>query len=746
MLKAIHAQNGKGGLRPVGKWKFLILVILVLFLALGAPTICTAGDEPAEVRPRIGLALGGGSALGFSHLGVLLWLEEHHIPVDYVSGTSMGGLIGGCYAMGMSPQEIVDLVTEINWGTLFDPNIPYDSLNFRRKDDRRRYPVSAEVGLDLVGVKLPPGIFSYQVDLLLSRLTLPYSTVRRFEELPIPFSCVGTDIDRAEAVVMEDGSLVEALRATMAIPGVFTPVLREGRLLVDGGLLNNVPADVVRKQGLDQVIAVELTPVSPRDRTGLGVLMRVINSVVTAGSRRTREWADVLISPAVEDLSTTDWEKIREFIDRGYQAAEEQREKLEALAVDDETWAAYLAQREAKRRTVPVPDDIYIQGLDQVTESAVKMELEPILNQPVDVMALEAKLLELLGTGLYESFRYECRQEEKRTVLVVTAVPKTHGRAWLNFGLALDAELLHGQEASFAVQNRATFFNLLQTGAEGRLDLRVGTEPAVAGEWYLPFPDTSFFIAPVVFAGQKNLSIYRDETRLSTYRILHGGIGIDLGYTFNRRGEVRCGYSVAEQKTVRRVGSPNGLEGNGIVSKAQLTMEFDWLDHAFLPQTGGRFRLANTWFLEAPGAEEAFGQSEGEYFSVVPLADRNLVFTRVASGVTWRGDAPLIQEFRLGGSLRLSAYQAGMWHGDNYILGSIGYLRRLTATSFYGQDFYLGFWWEEGGPFSRWSDRQTESVISIGLLGFTLLGPVKCHLSLREGADPYLYLGVGRIF
>lgn len=727
----------------MGKWKFLIFV---LFLLLGASTICTAGDDPEDVRPRIGLALGGGSALGFSHIGVLLWLEEHHIPVDYVSGTSMGGLIGGCYAMGMSPQEIADLVTEINWEALFNPNIPYNSLNFRRKDDRRHYPVSAEVGLDLFGVKLPPGIFSYQVDLLLSRLTLPYSTVRRFEELPIPFSCVGADIDRAETVVMEDGSLVEALRATMAVPGVFTPVLREGRLLVDGGLLNNVPADVVSEQGLDQVIAVELIPATSQDRTGLGVLMRTINSVVTAGSRRTREWADVLIFPEVEDLGLTDWGKVREFIERGYQAADERRADLEALAVDDETWADYLAQREAKRRTIPVPDDIRIQGLDQATESAVRTELETILNQPVDVMALEARLLKLLGTGLYESFRYECRQEEQRTVLAVTAVPKTHGRAWLNFGLELDAELLHGQEASFAVKSRTTFFDLLQTGAEGRLDLRVGTEPAFDGEWYLPLSDTSLFIAPVIFAGQQNLSIYRDEARLSTYRMLQGGIGIDIGYTFNRIGEVRCGYSLAEQKAEVRVGSPNGLEGDGTVSKAQLSVEFDQLDHAFLPHAGGRFRLTNTWFFEAPGAEEPFGQSEGEYFSAFPLDDRNLVFTRVAFGVTWQGDAPFIEEFRLGDSFRLSAYQGGMLHEDNYILGSIGYLRRLTEASFYGQDLYLGLWWEEGGAFPRWPDRQTDSVISIGLLGFTLLGPVKCHLSLREGEDPYLYLGLGRIF
>lgn len=725
----------------------LVGTVLVLLLLLsGLPTLCAAGDDPKDDRPRIGLALGGGSALGFSHIGVLLWLEEHRIPVDYVSGTSMGGLIGGCYAMGMTPQEISDLVMGIDWGALFNPNLPYENLNFRRKEDRRQYPVSAEVGLDLFGVKLPSGIFSYQVDLLLSRLTLPYSTVSHFNELPLPFSCVGTDIDQAEVVVMEDGSLVEALRATMAVPGVFTPILREGRLLVDGGLLNNVPADVIREKGLDQVIAVELIPANPQDQTGFGVLMRTINTVVTAGSRRTREFVDALISPEVHDLSLTDWGKVQELIDRGYQAAEQKRADLLQFAVDEETWADYLHRREAGRRTAPIPEDLRIEGLEHTTELEIRAKLEKTLHKPVDVIALEAELMELLGSGLYESFRYECKEEGEKTSLVVTAVPKAHGHAILNFGVDLDGELLHGQETSFAVKSRATFFNLLYIGTEARLDLRIGTEPSFTGEWCLPVLDSSWFIEPVFFTGQKNLSIYQGDSRLSAHRILQGGWGIDVGYTFDQIGEIRCGYSLGEQKTQIRVGSPIDLEGDGTVSKARFEIEYDRLDHAFLPQAGGRVNLTNTWFFEAPGTDEPFGQSEGECLWMFPVGQRNYVFTRAASGVTWQGDAPLIQKFRLGGSFRFSAYQDGMLTDDNYFLGGIGYLRRLQEATFLGQDLYFGLWWEQGGVFPRWSDPNTESVISIGLLGSTLLGPVNCHLSFREGEDPYLYLGLGRIF
>jgi len=726
-------------------------VLVFLFVLFGLPGMSLAGGELGENRPKLGLALGGGSALGFAHIGVLVWLEEQRIPVDYVAGTSMGGLIGGCYAMGMSPEEIKTLVMEIDWAAIFQPNLPYQDLNFRRKEDRQAFPVAAELGLDWGKVKLPTGIFSYQVDFLLSRLTFPYSMVGDFADLPVSFSCVSADIERAEAVVMADGSLVEALRATMAVPGVFTPVLREGRLLVDGGLINNVPVDVVKEMGAHRTLAVELVPAIPPDRTGVGILARTINSVVAVGSRRTRELAEVFLSPEVADLTMVDWEKVQEFIDRGYQAAEEEAERLKSWAVDEETWAEYLRSREEKRRSTPVPEAVWVKGVNRSTELQIEKRLGKFLNQPVDTKALENELLQLLGEGLYESFRYECSRKEGRTVLVITVIPKAHGPTLLNFGTEIEAELLHGQEVSFALESRATLFNLFRPGTEARLDLRIGSEPGLSVELYQPLKQSSWFIAPTVFLTQHNLSLYQEEKRLSDYRLLLGGWGIDLGYTLSKNAEARFGYSLAQQYAGIRVGRDLALEGEGMVSKARIKFKYDPSDHPVLPRNGGNLSFSNTWFFQAPGAQERFSQSEARIFWTFPVAHqhgekRDLIFIRSALGATWQGNAPFFQEFRLGGPFRLSAYEDGMLQGDNYVLGVIGYLKRCPRSFLCGRHLYVGIWWEEGATFDRWSRLKTEGALSLGLMGRTLFGPVYGNISFREDGSPYLYIGMGHEF
>jgi NTE family protein len=178
-------------------------------------------------------------------------MEEHRIPIDYIAGTSMGGLIGGMYAIDMTPQELRELTTSIDWIDLLRPVPGYDTLSFRRKEDRRAFPNSLEIGLK-GGLKFPPGLNSgHSIGLLLNRLTLPYSTVNDFDDLPIPFRCLATDMVEARQIVLEDGSLATALQATMAIPGVFTPIEIDGSVLLsDGGLLNNVPTDVAEQQTL----------------------------------------------------------------------------------------------------------------------------------------------------------------------------------------------------------------------------------------------------------------------------------------------------------------------------------------------------------------------------------------------------------------------------------------------------------------------------------------------------------------
>jgi len=199
-----------------------------------------AWSQPPNPRPKIGVALQGGGAKGLAHIGVLQWLEDHHIPIDYVAGTSMGGLVGGLYATGHSPAEIQRIVNTVDWNSVLSGAIPYRDLAFRRKEDLRAFPNGMELGLKQ-GLQPPGGLNSGQsVRFIIDRNVLPYSDGRSFDQLPIPFRCVATDLVSGKPVVFQNGSLSDALRATMSIPGVFSPVKQDGKILADGGLLDNL--------------------------------------------------------------------------------------------------------------------------------------------------------------------------------------------------------------------------------------------------------------------------------------------------------------------------------------------------------------------------------------------------------------------------------------------------------------------------------------------------------------------------
>src|SRR5215469_7603605 len=246
-----------------------------LFLSLVA--VDDALSQQPGARPKIGVALQGGGAKGLAHIGVLQWFEDHHIPIDYIAGTSMGGLVGGLYAAGYSPAEIQKIVEGVDWDDVLSGQTPYPALAFRRKEDYRDLPSSLEIGLRH-GVQPPGGLNSGQaVRMIIDRYVFPYSNVANFDQLPTPFRCVATDLVTGKPFVFHDGSLPNALRATMSIPGVFSPVKESGTVLADGGLLNNLPTDIVKQMGADIVIGVHLS-VGPTKPQTLRSLLGVANA------------------------------------------------------------------------------------------------------------------------------------------------------------------------------------------------------------------------------------------------------------------------------------------------------------------------------------------------------------------------------------------------------------------------------------------------------------------------------------
>src|ERR1700747_1229377 len=284
-----------------------------------------AAPSPQEKRPRakIGVALEGGGALGLAHIGVLQWFDDHHIPIDYIAGTSMGGLVGGLYATGRTPKELEEIVDQQNWDIIIGGKTPYQDLSFRRKEDARDYPTFIQIGLKK-GLRLPAGLNAgHQISLLIDRETLPYASLTSFDELPTPYRCVATDLVSGKEVIFKDGRLSQAMRATISIPGLFNPVRRDNHVLVDGGLVGNLPTDVVRNMGAQVVIAIhlEVSPAKPEEiQSFFGVLGRSVDVIVRENEIRGLSKADLVVNVDLHEYGSLEYQKSQAIIAVGLQA------------------------------------------------------------------------------------------------------------------------------------------------------------------------------------------------------------------------------------------------------------------------------------------------------------------------------------------------------------------------------------------------------------------------------------------
>jgi len=375
----------------------LLTLCFVPSVVLAGQPCGTAAPLVPEGRPRIGLALGGGSARGLAHVGVLEWLEEHRIPVDVIAGTSIGGLIGGGYATGRSAAEVRTLIEGIDWDAMFRGEVDYALKTFRRKEDRRDFPVRLDLGLR-DGLRLAPGLDpGHEVELFLSRLAVSYTAPMCFDDLPIPFRAVATDLEAASVEELDEGSLGTALRATMAIPGIFQPIERDDRLLTDGGLLNNVPADVTRSMGADVVIAVDVSaPLESRE--ALSSLVAVANQAIGVMMvQRTRAvletHADYVVTPALEDIGADGWREFETIRARGYAAADAVAGSLAAFSLAPTDWARHLEARRRRRSTASAElTFVRVDGVDADIAADIVRRLEPEIGSPLDPVVLERRL------------------------------------------------------------------------------------------------------------------------------------------------------------------------------------------------------------------------------------------------------------------------------------------------------------------------------------------------------------------
>ncbi|HEY6412638.1 MAG TPA: patatin-like phospholipase family protein [Edaphobacter sp.] len=740
---------------------FLALAGLVGLMGSAAVSQVTPETKPPvdskpkidpQGRPRIGLVLEGGGALGLAHIGVIQWMEDHHIPVDYVAGTSMGGLVGGLYASGLTTGEMKEFVDRIDWASVLSGQVPFQALSFRRKEDKLAFPNRLEFGLKGGRLRVPNGLNSgAAVGLLFDRTVLPYYDLQSFDDLPIPFRCVATEIISGQPHVFKDGSLAQALRATMSIPGVFAPVHHGDLVFSDGAAVDNLPVDVARDMGANVVIASYLDS-GPTDPGSLGSLVGVagrnVSIMVAANVARSLQNADIVISSDVSKFGTLEFSRSDDLIPIGVKSAEMMSERLKKYALNDADWAEYMQQRQARRRTkVPVPQFIEIYGIKGARQQEMDAKFERFIGKPIDLDRLEDTIADVEGTGLYSTINFNLVDRDGKHGLLIRPREKDHGPPFMNLGLTILAN--DSNNVQFGMALRATFFDLVGPGSELRVDGAVGQPAGLGGELFRPFKAGGrAFVAPHAYLTHQVIPYYQGSTQLDQYRQTTNGLGADLGFQFNARTEVRVGQDYQWYSAVRTIGTPIGNEFHLRPFVSAVKFQYLGQDDMMVPTRGTIAAGVYNYYTQRPNGSGGYSQMTGRLQHFIPIKSRGILLGTMEGGTSFGADNLGLAGVSLGGPLRLSAYSRDELLGTDYFFARAGYLYRLGRLNpVIGDALYAGGIYEIGKMYG--ANAQTPSLpysVTGAVVVKTLIGPLFGGLSVGDGGRWKWYFGLGRVF
>ena len=723
----------------------LLWLTVIVLIPIGALA------QPA--RATVGVAFGGGSARGIAHIGVIKWFEENHIPIDVAAGTSMGGLIGGAFATGMSAAELRALIDGTDWDMMFGSS-SFQFKNLRRKEDARDYPSRLEFGLRN-GFTPPTSLNDgRQVDLLLAQVTAPYFALERFDDLPTPFRVVAVDLLKAEKVVLDRGPLAIALRATMSLPGIFPPVQLDGQVLVDGGVLDNVPADVVKGLGASQVIAIDvgLPQKSTVDYSIFGLIGQTIDAMMRTSTRAALASADITIAVDMAGFGSLDWRRADELIAHGYQAAESHRDELLKFRLPDAEWEAWLAKRAERRRTVlPPPSFITTTGFVKRDAAVAERELGKHLNKPLDIRLLEADLTALSGLDRYQSIDWRLTTEGERTGLLIQAREKVYAPPFLMLALIVENTTSENFKAQLAARYLA--FDKVGSGSELRIDGAVGSDPSVAAALYKPIGATRFFVRGIGGANKRTFDFITNDAIIAEYQESRVGVEGDLGFNPTKVSELSGGFYGGHINDSIQAGNPLLPELGGAETVARLRWVVDQQDSEVIPSRGLRLLTTLSQTIaspEVPGASRTnkdLTQAELSLSSFYPVGARYRLFAGFAGGTSF-DDHPLpTRQFTVGYPFVLDAFTPGERRGDHYAVLTLGAMRRFgRLPDFLGGPIFGGLWLENGSVFNSHQDADFNSQIGVGIVTETLVGPIFLGTSAGFDGGWRVRFGIGRVF
>jgi NTE family protein len=744
---------------------FLSVIILILATDFGvaaqssnaaaAPANTTPQEQPAKTKyPSVGLVLQGGGALGLAHVGVITWMEEHHIPINYIAGTSMGGLVGGVYATGHNAAEMRQIVNGIPWDEVMAGQTPFNDLAFRRKEDARAYPNSLEFGLRK-GVQFPEGFNSgQQVSLVLDKIAAPYSEIKSFNDLPTPFACVATDLVSGTPKVFRSGSLSLALRSTMSLPGIFTPVRTKDAIYADGGLLNNIPVNIAKEMGADLTLAIHLAeaPMLPNaNLSTFSVLGQSLSVMISANELQNMESADILVSVPVQKWGALSFDAANAIIQAGYDAAEAKSKVLLTLRVDDATWKQYLAERASRRLQDPVPMFIAVDGVNADLSRRVEEQMADLIGKPLDSDQLDQAIMRLKGFGRFSVLSYSFEERNGQQGILVKTEENSYGPPIVRPLILIDGSSL--KNVTLDMGARVTFLDFGGFRSEWRTDIILFSDYGLNSEYYHPVtPFSHWFVAPRVLADNNPLYLYDNNQLTATYRRTTLGGGADVGYQFGNTGELRVGYEGGWQDFERQIGSASELSNvSGGYGASRIQYRLDRLDDPVIPRAGQSFQSDFYWYNASPEAPKPFPVLEGDGEIFFRLNQPSSVFLAGTAGTTFNHETG-IPQFSLGGSRDLVSYGTNELLMDKYFLFQLGYIRQLAKLPpLLGSGIYfLGIYEAAqvyGAPHTMVNTASGfPTDAAAGLVVNTIFGPVEAAYAYGDTGHRKFFFRVGRLF
>ena len=711
----------------------------------------------AVARDKVGLVLSGGGARGFAHVAVLEALEANRVPIDFIAGTSMGAVVGALYASGLSADAVREQLLAVDWNATLQDVTDRDERSFRNKSFEGRNFLGLDLGVGADGLKLPlAALRGQKLALALNELTLETATVSDFDELPIPFRAMATDLATGDPVALSNGSLATALRASMAVPVVFSPVEIDDRLYVDGGVANNLPIDVARDMGADRVIVVDTS--SLRYTTSqLTSVVTVVDQLTNLLTRRNTEAQleslgedDLLIEIFPDGINTSDFNRSEDVLAIGRKSVA----AIPNLFADFSTSSGeYLAWRDARKGQLLPPTLEFVEVISDAPRTssqtiANRLTVRP--GQALDHERLKSDLSQIYALETIDQVEVSVVERDEQVGISLETREKAWGPDYLDLGFNLEDSL--DGNASYNLHGVIRATNINPLGGEWRSELTIGDKTRVISELYQPIDyGSNWFASAIVGFIREDRALYEEGVITAMYSTETREYGFDAGYALDTRGEVRLGFRQSDIQNDLRLGA-DSLSAEVDDSRYFMRVGYDTLDSFAFPTEGIRVlgeysiydaKLGATRQYEGLTVDLLYPFYSGDRTTLVGQGYAGYLFETAVTDVTPR--------YSLGGFTRLTGYSPDEISGRHAgLISLIGYQRLNDQAVFpIDQPVYIGFSLEAGNVFQdrdaiRWGNTLSGGSVFVG--ADTAIGPGYLSIGRTEGGRQSVTLSVGRPF